>query len=126
MKPSGAGCSTIVYVPACSAVYAKACPAPPNRDYTPFLKGGALKGARIGIPRANYYDEITLPGDKEPRGGLNAAQAKAMAEAIDIMRKQGATVIDADIPSVVDQDPDRNFLLWGGACGVAAGTLFLI
>ncbi len=95
----------------------KACQAPPNRDYTPFLKGGALRGARIGIPRANYYDEITLPGDKEPRGGLNAAQAKAMAEAIEVLKKQGATVIDANIPSVVDQDTDRNFLLWGGACG---------
>ena len=95
----------------------KTCQAPPNRDYTPFLKGGALKGARIGIPRANYYDRISLPGDKEPRGGLNDAQAKAMAEAIEILKKQGATVIDADIPSVVDKDTDRNFLLWGGACG---------
>jgi amidase len=95
----------------------KTCQAPPNRDYTPFLKGGALKGARIGIPRANFYDRITLPGDKEPRGGLNDAQAKAMAEAIEILKKQGATVIDADIPSVVDKDTDRNFLLWGGSCG---------
>ena len=49
----------------------KTCQAPPNRDYTPFLKREALKGARIGIPRANYYDRITLPGEKEPRGGLN-------------------------------------------------------
>ena len=94
----------------------RACQAPPNRDYTPFLKGGALKGARIGIPRANFYDRITLPGDKEPRGGLNEPQAAAMAEAIDILRKQGATVIDADIPSVIDQDPKNNFLLWGNAC----------
>ena len=99
----------------------KTCQAPPNRDYTPFLKGGALKGARIGIPRANYYDRITLPGDKEPRGGLNDAQAKAMAEAIEILKKQGATVIDADIPSVVDQDPKRNFLLWGNACSKGPG-----
>jgi amidase len=95
----------------------KTCQPPPNRDYTPFLKGGALKGARIGIPRANYYDRISLPGDKEPRGGLNEAQAKAMAEAIEILKKQGATVIDADIPSVVDKDTEKNFLLWGGACG---------
>ncbi len=94
----------------------KACQPPPNRDYTPFLKGGALKGARIGIPRANYYDRITLPGDKEPRGGLNEAQAKAMAEAIEILKKQGATVVDADIPSVVDQDAKNNFLQWGNAC----------
>ena len=42
----------------------KTCQAPPNRDYTPFLKGGALKGARIGIPRANFYDRITLPGTR--------------------------------------------------------------
>ena len=95
----------------------KACQAPPNRDYTPFLKGGALKGARIGIPRANFYDRITLPGDKEPRGGLNEPQAAAMAEAIDILRKQGATIVDADIPSVIDRDPKNNFLLWGNACG---------
>ena len=30
--------------------------APPNHDYTPFLKADALKGARIGIPRAGIYD----------------------------------------------------------------------
>jgi amidase len=95
----------------------KTCQAPPNRDYTPFLKSGALKGARIGIPRANFYDRISLPGDKEPRGGLNDAQAKAMAEAIEILKKQGATIVDADIPSVVDKDTARNFLLWGGSCG---------
>ena len=35
----------------------KTCQAPPNRDYTPFLKREGLKGARIGIPRANFYDQ---------------------------------------------------------------------
>jgi amidase len=94
----------------------KACQAPPNRDYTPFLKRDGLKGARIGIPRANYYDRITPPGEKDPRGGLNEAQAKSMAEAIDILKKEGATVVDADIPSVVDKDPKNNFLVWGGGC----------
>jgi amidase len=94
----------------------KMCQAPPNRDYTPFLKREGLKGARIGIPRANYYDRITLPGQKEPRGGLNEAQAKSMAEAIEVLKKEGATVVDADIPSVIDQDPKNNFLLWGGGC----------
>jgi amidase len=94
----------------------KTCQAPPNRDYTPFLKREGLKGARIGIPRANYYDRITPPGEKNPRGGLNDAQARSMAEAIDMLKKEGATVIDADIPSVVDQDPKNNFLLWGGSC----------
>ena len=94
----------------------KTCQAPPNRDYTPHLKRDALKGARIGIPRANYYDRITLPGEKEPRGGLNDPQAKSMADAIEIMKKEGATIVDADIPSVVNQDPKNNFLLWGGGC----------
>lgn len=93
-----------------------ACQAPPNRDYTPFLKRGGLKGARIGIPRANYYDRITLPGAKQPRGGLNEAQAKSMADAIEVLKQEGATIVDADIPSVVDQDPKNNFLLWGGGC----------
>jgi amidase len=94
----------------------KTCQAPPNRDYTAFLKREGLKGARIGIPRANFYDRITLPGEKTPRGGLNEAQAKSMAEAIEMLKKEGATVVDADIPSVVDQDPKNNFLLWGNAC----------
>lgn len=94
----------------------RTCQAPPNRDYTPFLKRDGLKGARIGLPRANYYNRITPPGGKEPRGGLNEAQAKSMADAIDVLRKEGAIVIDADIPSIVDQDAKNNFLLWGGSC----------
>jgi len=94
----------------------KTCQAPPNRDYTPFLKREGLKGAHIGIPRANFYDRITPPGEKNPRGGLNEAQAKSMADAIEALKKEGATVIDADIPSVVDQDPKNNFLLWGNSC----------
>jgi len=97
----------------------RACQPPANRDYTVFLKREGLKGARIGIPRANYYDRITLPGEKEPRGGITEAQAKSMAEAIEILKKEGATVVDADIPSVVDQDPKNNFLLWGTCSGPA-------
>src|SRR5712692_1052555 len=34
------------------------CAAPPGRDYRRFLKPGGLKGARIGIPRAFYYDPV--------------------------------------------------------------------
>jgi amidase len=94
----------------------KMCQAPPNRDYTPFLKREGLKGARIGIPRANYYDRFTPPGETNPRGGLNEAQAKSMADAIEVLKKEGATIVDADIPSVVDKDPANNFLLWGGSC----------
>ncbi len=49
---------------------------PRETDYTRHLDRGALRGARIGIPRAYYYDKATPPGAKEPEGGLNAAQAK--------------------------------------------------
>ncbi|MGE3491582.1 MAG: amidase family protein [Vicinamibacterales bacterium] len=97
----------------------RACQPPANRDYTAFLKREGLKGARIGIPRANYYDPLTPPGEKEPRGGLNEAQARSMAEAIEILRKEGAIVVDADIPSVVDPDPKNNLLLWGTCAGPA-------
>ena len=87
---------------------------PRETDYLKHLDRGALRGARIGIPRANFYDPATPPGAKEPQGGLRPAQAAAMAEAIEILKREGAVVVDpADIPSVVDPDPARNFLLWG-------------
>ena len=86
----------------------------PNGDYTKFLKADGLKGARIGIPRANYYDKITPPGADKPRGGLNDDQRKVMNEAIDMLKAQGAVIVDpADIPSVVDKDPSKNLLLFG-------------
>ncbi len=95
------------------------CTPPPGRDYTKFLKADGLKGARVGIPRAFFYDKTPAPGSKEPRGGLNAEQAKAMADAIAVLRAQGAEIVDpADIPSVVDQNIDDNFLLWGQCSGV--------
>jgi amidase len=96
----------------------KACTPAPGRDYTRFLKADALKGARIGIPRAFYYDKATPPGATEPRGGLNPDQAKVMAEAIDVLRQQGAVIVDpADIPSVVDKDEKANLLKWGTCSG---------
>lgn len=96
----------------------KICTPPPGRDYTKFLKAGALKGARIGIPRAFYYDTVTLPGEERPRRGLNPEQAKVMAEAIAVLKTQGAEVVDpADIPSFVDKDPKNNFPLWGYCSG---------
>src|SRR5262245_61409773 len=91
----------------------KACVPPPQRDYTRFLDGGALAEARIGIPRAFYYERITPPGREVAQGGLNAEQAKAMTEAIAVLRERGAVVVDpADIPSVIDKNVDRNFLRW--------------
>jgi len=95
------------------------CMPPPGRDYTKFLKRDGLKGARIGIPRVFYYDRITPPGEKEPRGGLNDAQKKVMDDAIAIFKQQGASVIDpADIPSITDKDSKNNFLLFNTCSGV--------
>src|SRR5207249_6086769 len=83
------------------------CVPPPNRDYTRFLKRDGLKGARIGIPRASFYD------------GLTTERAKAMAEAVDVLKQQGAVMVDpADIPSVVDPDPQKNFDRWNICSGL--------
>src|SRR6202008_6399 len=96
----------------------KACTPPPGRDYTRFLKRDGLKGARIGIPRAFYYDRVTVPGEKDPRGGLNDAQKKVMDEAMAVLKQQGAVVVDpADIPSIPDKDPNNNFLLFNTCSG---------
>ncbi|MCU1258785.1 MAG: hypothetical protein JWO80_1670, partial [Bryobacterales bacterium] len=91
----------------------RTCTPPPGRDYVKFLQRDSLKGARIGIPRAFYYDAVTLPGQEKPRGGLNPQQAKVMAEAIEVLKQQGAIIVDpAEIPSFLDKDPKSNFLLW--------------
>lgn len=95
----------------------RACQAPPGRDYTPFLRADALRGARIGIPRAFYYEPVSVPGSEPKRGGLTPAQAQAMSEAIAVLRAQGAVIVDpADIPSIVDPVADNNFLAWS-SCG---------
>ena len=89
------------------------CEAPPQRDYTRFLDRAALKGARIGVPRAFFYERVALSGTTALRGGLSADQYAAMGEAITVLKREGAVVVDpADIPSVVDADRDRNFLAW--------------
>jgi amidase len=94
------------------------CTPPSGRDYTKFLNADGLKEARIGVPRAFYYDKITLTGEENPRAGLDAAQAKVMAEAIAILKQQGAVIVDpADIPSFVDKDPKSNFLQWDYCSG---------
>jgi amidase len=89
------------------------CAPPPNRDYTRLLDRAALKGARIGVPRAFFYERTTPPGMPEPRGGLTADQRTAMEDAISVLKREGAVVVDpADIPSVVDSDRERNFVTW--------------
>jgi len=94
------------------------CTPPPGRDYTKFLRADGLKGARIGVPRAFYYDRVTLPGESSPRGGINDAQAKVMGDAIAALKTQGAIVVDpADVPSFVDTDAKNNFPLWDFCSG---------
>jgi amidase len=96
----------------------RTCTPPPNRDYTKFLNAGGLKGARIGVPRAFYIDRVTLPGEKEPRGGITAEQAKVMADAIAVLKQQGAIVVDpADIPSVVAKTANDSFPLFDFCAG---------
>jgi amidase len=56
-------------------------------DYTPYLKAGALQGARIGVPR-QYWPTT-----------LNAEQQAIGQKAFQLMRDMGATVIDVDIAS---------------------------
>jgi amidase len=95
------------------------CVRPPGHDYRGFLKSDGLRGARIGIPRAFYYDPVTPPEEKEARGGLNADQKKVMTEAIAILKRQGAIVVDpADIPSVVSADPQSNLVKWETCSGL--------
>lgn len=97
----------------------KACTPPANRDYRPHLKRDGLKGARIGIPRASFYDGIAATGSTTRRGGLSPAQAAVMTEAIEALKKEGAVIVDsADIPSVVTTDTSKNFLSWGVCGGV--------
>jgi amidase len=88
------------------------CTPPPGRNYAAFLRPAALRGARIGIPRAFYYDRF------DGRGGLNAEQAKVMAEAIAVLKQQGAIVVDpADVPSFVEKDARNNFTAWDFCSG---------
>lgn len=94
------------------------CTPPPGRDYTRFLNAAGLRGARIGIPRAFYYDALTFPGSPVPLGGLNPDQKRVMDEAIAVLEERGAVIVDpADIPSVLSRDPENNLLAWNICSG---------
>lgn len=98
------------------------CTPPPGRDYTKFLNPDGLNGARIGIPRAFYYDRTSAGSVSEnPRGGLNDTQRAIMDSAIAVLRSKGAVIVDsADIPSVIDTVRARNFLNWNPCGGLDA------
>src|SRR5688572_29807473 len=94
------------------------CPPPAGRDYTRFLNPDGLRGARIGIPRAFFYDRVTA-GSAQPRGGLNDAQRAALDSVIAVLKAQGAVIVDpANIPSVVDSAAANNFLNWNPCSGL--------
>ena len=98
------------------------CPRPEGGDYTRFLDAGALKGARIGIPRAFFYEKTTPPGEKEAIGGLDEGEATLMKEAIEVLRSLGAEIVDpADLPSVVAAEREANALLWNVCRGPGQG-----
>jgi amidase len=55
-------------------------------DYTKFLDQNGLRGARIGVARKSF--------------GFNERVDKLMEEALDVMKRSGATIVDpADIPT---------------------------
>jgi amidase len=94
------------------------CPPPAGRDYTKSLNPAGLKGARIGIPRAFFY-ERTSAGAAAPRGGLSDDQRTIMNAAIAVLKEEGAVVVDpADIPSVVDTIAANNILNWNPCSGL--------
>ncbi|HMK22015.1 MAG TPA: amidase family protein, partial [Terriglobales bacterium] len=69
-----------------------------HADYSKFLDANGLKGARIGVAR-KYF------GFSEGVDGI-------MAEAIDVMKKQGATVVDpADIDTFGKFDDTETLVL---------------
>ena len=87
------------------------CEPPPDGDYRAFLRADGLAGARIGIPRALYYESVGVPGSDTSQDRLSDEGRAVMAEAIAILIEQGATIVDpADIPSVVDPDPENNLM----------------
>ncbi len=87
------------------------CAPPPGNDYTAFLDARALRGARLGVPRAFYVDAIVPPGATVASGGLRDAQKARLAVALDALRAAGAVVVDpADLPSVLDRDPLTNLV----------------
>jgi amidase len=96
----------------------RTCTPPPRNDYTAFLQRDGLRGARIGIPRAYFYDPVETAGVRGATGGISGRLRSVMDEAIAVLRAEGATIVDpANIPSVVAADRDRSFLEWSICAG---------
>ena len=75
------------------------CAAPEGGDYTQFLHPDGLLGARIGIPRAFYYEPVSV--GNYLLGGLNQEQEALMEDAVAALEAAGATVVDpVEIPKL--------------------------
>ena len=101
------------------------CTPPPGRDYTRFLRREGLRGARIGIPRPYYFERAYVPvstGGDSSRGGLNFDQMEAMNEALTILRREGAVVVDpVTIPSTLEPNPENNLIVRSTCSGATQG-----
>jgi amidase len=68
-------------------------------DYTEFLIRDGLKGARIGVPHAGFWDN------------LKDDQKKILENAIAVMRSQGAEMIDVEIESAKELNAFKSGVL---------------
>jgi amidase len=77
------------------------------RDYTVGLDAGALEGARIGVPRKSYF-------------GYSPVTDKIAERALDLMRAQGAVIVDpVDIGKMGDVgDAELEVLLYEFKAGL--------
>jgi amidase len=94
------------------------CAPIPDHHYLKLLRADGLKGARLGVPRAFYYDSLAIPGTGERRGGLTAQEAALMSQAIAVLKREGAVIVEpADIPSVIDSTRAGNLIRWSVCSG---------
>ncbi|OJT27715.1 amidase [Archangium sp. Cb G35] len=80
-----------------------------HADYTRFLDPNGLKGARIGVPRERFF-------------GYHPATDALVAQALELMKAQGAVIIDeAHIPTASKTDePEMEVLLYEFKAGIEA------
>jgi amidase len=79
-----------------------------HADYTRFLDPNGLKGARIGVPRERFF-------------GYHPATDALIEKSLELMKAQGATLIDAPIPTAAKMDePEFEVLLYEFKAGVEA------